>query len=172
MYCCSPYRGKTYCRYNALLSAETDDDRKSYRRCPGRVVVQLHEACDGPKSRAIEIASPLTLEIIVFFVMSCCRPCLPCSAVNMRHEVAFQVAHSSRTWQQKDFSLTGGLDSCPCLVLNADYQPLSYLPLRYEYVQVTVALQVDISQASWWEVSVDFYTARYRNFSIRCFLTM
>lgn len=30
----------------------------------------------------------------------------------------------------RKINFSGGLDSCPCLVLNADYQPLSYLPLR------------------------------------------
>ncbi|CAM9565516.1 unnamed protein product [Ascophyllum nodosum] len=51
--------------------------------------------------------------------------------VDMRHEVALQVANSipcSRK-EVKKINFDGGLDSCPCLVLNADYQPLSYLPL-------------------------------------------
>lgn len=49
----------------------------------------------------------------------------------MRNEVSSQVATASRgTRRQRKFNFKGGLDSCPCLVLNADYQPLSYLPLR------------------------------------------
>lgn len=32
--------------------------------------------------------------------------------------------------RSRKINFSGGLDSCPCLVLNADYQPLSYLPLR------------------------------------------
>lgn len=51
--------------------------------------------------------------------------------VKMRHEVALQVATSStNSRMERKANFKGGLDSCPCLVLNADYQPLSYLPLR------------------------------------------
>lgn len=60
--------------------------------------------------------------------------------VNMRHEVAYQVAERSR--KEKNLSLTGGLDSCPCLVLNADYQPLSYLPLRWVTWSLSLALEI------------------------------
>ncbi|CAN0180654.1 unnamed protein product, partial [Hapterophycus canaliculatus] len=48
----------------------------------------------------------------------------------MRNEVALQVATAQQgTRREKKINFSGGLDSCPCLVLNADYQPLSYLPL-------------------------------------------
>lgn len=53
----------------------------------------------------------------------------------MKNEVALQVATNkkgSRRTRKVNFS--GSIDSCPCLVLNADYQPLSYLPLRQVFV--------------------------------------
>ncbi|CAM9682063.1 unnamed protein product [Pylaiella littoralis] len=50
--------------------------------------------------------------------------------LKMRDEVALQVATTKQgTRRSRKINFSGGLDSCPCLVLNADYQPLSYLPL-------------------------------------------
>ncbi|CAN0392304.1 unnamed protein product, partial [Ectocarpus sp. 13 AM-2016] len=49
----------------------------------------------------------------------------------MKNEVALQVATNKKgSRRTRTVNFNGGIDSCPCLVLNADYQPLSYLPLR------------------------------------------
>lgn len=72
----------------------------------------------------------------------------PCAAlVSMRHEVAFQVANAAPNSRKdvKKFNFNGGLDSCPCLVLNADYQPLSYLPLRSEQNSFESLIRVRVS---------------------------
>ncbi|CAM9565828.1 unnamed protein product [Ectocarpus sp. 6 AP-2014] len=50
--------------------------------------------------------------------------------VKMKNEVALQVATNKKgSRRTRTVNFNGGIDSCPCLVLNADYQPLSYLPL-------------------------------------------
>eukprot|EP00903_Cladosiphon_okamuranus_P009057 g8659.t1 len=51
--------------------------------------------------------------------------------LKMRNEVSVEVATANQGGSRRNrkINFSGGLDSCPCLVLNADYQPLSYLPL-------------------------------------------
>lgn len=76
------------------------------------------------------VIHPLSSCLLVLVFLSIPRV-LVVAKVNMRHEVALQVATSSpNARKERKSNFNGGLDSCPCLVLNADYQPLSYLPLR------------------------------------------